>query len=101
MTVLTINRSDIGISQKVLLGFEKMFIAKTSDNKIRVSEEQSTTSKAMYAFNPFSKSIVEIDPNQAWFWKPEWLNSELAAEKELRAGDFEEFDNLDDFIDSL
>ena len=101
MTILTISQSDIGITQKVLYGAGKMFSTKTSANKIQLSEEHSTSSKTMYAFNPLLKTIVEIDPQQVWFWEPEWLNEELIIEEELQAGNFEEFDTIDDFINSL
>lgn len=101
MTVMNVSQSDIGFSQKVLYGIEKMFSNKTSTEIIKVSREQSDTIKTMYAFNPVTKTLVEIDPAQAWFWKPEWLDGEIQAEQDLRSGNYEEFDNLDDFIDSL
>lgn len=101
MTILTISNSDIGITQKVLKGVEDILFTKTSGNDIKISASQSASSKTVYAFNPVLEIFVEIDPDQAWFWKPEWLAEELNAENELRAGEFEEFDNIDDFIDSL
>ena len=101
MTLVTISKSDIGTTQSVLKGVEKALFTKTSESNIRISNSQSTSSKAVYAFNPILETFVEIDPSQAWFWKPEWLAGELKAENELRAGEFEEFDNIDDFIDSL
>jgi hypothetical protein len=100
MAILTINHSDIGITQKVLHGVE-MFFTKTSAEQVNLSNEQSNSSKALYAFNPILNTIVEIDPNQVWFWKSEWLNGEIVSEKEFLTGDFEEFDNIEDFIDSL
>ena len=101
MTDLTIKPSDIGVSHEFLYGIENVLFTKTTTNIIRVCEEHSTSSKVMYAFNPVINTIVEIDPHQAWFWKPEWLKDELTAEKELRSGDYKEFDSIDDFIDSL
>ncbi len=45
--------------------------------------------------------LIEIDPLQAWFLRPEWQDDETQAEEDLRNSDYEEFDNIDDFIDSL
>ncbi len=101
MTVMNISRTDIGVAQKVLYGIEKMFTTRTSTESIKVSREQSDSSKAMYAFNPITKALVEIDPTQAWFWKSAWLAEEIQAEEELNSGEYEEFDNIDEFIDSL
>ena len=86
MTVLTFKHSDS---------------TKTSANAIHIHKDQSSASESVYAFNPIVNSFVEIDPLQAWFWEPSWLADELKADKELRRGDYEEFDNVDDFIDSL
>lgn len=74
---------------------------KTSLGLVRISREQSNSSNAIYAFNPFNCALVEIDPSQKWFWNPDWLEGELLVEQELRSGNFDEFDNLEDFIDSL
>jgi len=101
MTIMNISQSDIGFTQKVSYGIGKMFSTKTSTETFKISREKSDTIKTMYAFNPITKTLVEIDPTQAWFWEPEWLNGEVRAEQELRSGNYEEFDNLDDFIDSL
>lgn len=53
------------------------------------------------ARHPDSGEWVTIDPDQAWFWSREWLEGELAVDRELRSGEYEEFDNFDDLIDSL
>ena len=86
MTVATFKRSDF---------------TKTSAEAIYIRKDQSDSSESVYAFNPVVNTFVEIDPAQAWFWEPSWLAEELKAEKELSRGDYEEFDSLDDFIDSL
>lgn len=86
MTVATFKRSDL---------------TKTSADTIRIRQDQSDSSESVYAFNPFVNTFVEIDPGQAWFWEASWLAEELKAEKELSRGDYEEFDNIDDFIDSM
>jgi len=55
----------------------------------------------MYAIHPITNTLVEINPEQAWFWSPEWIAEEMVVDEELRLGEYEEFDNIDDFIDSL
>jgi hypothetical protein len=55
----------------------------------------------IYAYSPFTNGIVEIDPDQAWFWTREWLDGELEAENDIKTGDYQEYDSVDDFIASL
>ena len=64
-------------------------------------EEQPDGSYKWYAIHPQTHERVEIDPNQAWFWTKEWQENERRADEDKRAGRFQEFDNMDDFIDSL
>lgn len=42
-----------------------------------------------------------IDPDQSWFWTPEWQTKEREADADLAAGRYEDFDNIDDFVNSL
>jgi AbrB family looped-hinge helix DNA binding protein len=42
-----------------------------------------------------------IDKNQAWFWTPEWQSKEREAEKDLQAGRFRRFKNLNDLLKDL
>lgn len=44
---------------------------------------------------------VAIPREQAWFWTPEWQAMEGEANAARAAGDFVEFNNVDDFLDSL
>ena len=65
-----------------------------------VSSEMKTDSlNNTYRYNPFTRSIVEIDPSQAWFWTPEWLKGEIEVEKEITSGKIEIFDNIEDIFD--
>ncbi len=45
--------------------------------------------------------LMQVDPEQWWFWTPEWQAGERIVDKELRTGEYEEFDNMDDFLASL
>jgi len=40
-------------------------------------------------------------PDQAWYWTPEWQAQERQAEADLRAGRYEEFATMDEFLASL
>ena len=65
-----------------------------------VSSEMKTDSlNNTYRYNPFTRSIVEIDTSQAWFWTPEWLKGEIEVEKEITSGKIEIFDNIEDIFD--
>ncbi len=41
------------------------------------------------------------DPDQAWFWSPEWLAGELEADQEIAAGKGVRYDSDEAFIASL
>jgi hypothetical protein len=47
------------------------------------------------------KHWVEIDVEQLWFWTAEWQAKEQEVNEDLRQGNYEEFDDLDSFLDSL
>ena len=42
-----------------------------------------------------------IDPDQAWFWTPEWLAGELEADAEAGTGETELFQNEEEFLEAL
>lgn len=44
---------------------------------------------------------VDRDPDQDWFWSPEWLAGELAAEADKAAGRHQVFGSGDDFLAAL
>jgi hypothetical protein len=45
--------------------------------------------------------LAERDPEQAWFWTAEWQAGEREADEDLWTGNYEDFENMDDFIASL
>lgn len=49
----------------------------------------------------FVTYLIERDPDQAWFWTPEWQAGERQADEDLKTGNFDDFDTMDDFIASL
>lgn len=42
-----------------------------------------------------------IDPDQAWFWTPEWLEGEREADAQVAAGDGQVFESDEAFIAHL
>jgi hypothetical protein len=51
-------------------------------------------------FRPWRRPQV-IDPEQAWFWTPEWQSGEAQVSVELAAGLGEVFDSVEDFLADL
>jgi hypothetical protein len=45
--------------------------------------------------------VPERDPDQAWFWTPEWQAMEREADEDIAAGRYKTFDNMDDLIADL
>lgn len=41
------------------------------------------------------------DPDQAWFWTPEWQVGEREAAQDIEAGRVEAFDSAEDFLASF
>lgn len=42
-----------------------------------------------------------LDPDQAWFWTPEWLSGELEADREARSDPGPIFENLEQFRSAM
>ena len=42
-----------------------------------------------------------IDADQAWFWTEEWQEGERKVDEYIAAGDFETFDSIEEFLDTL
>ncbi|MGH2516252.1 MAG: hypothetical protein ACRDHP_11410 [Ktedonobacterales bacterium] len=43
----------------------------------------------------------EIDPDQAWFWTPEWQAKEREADAALAAGDYTRYETDEEFLAAL
>ena len=54
-----------------------------------------------HVLNPDTGELVQIDPEQRWFWTEEWQAREREADEDLANGRYEEFDDFEDFINSL
>ncbi len=53
----------------------------------------------VFMFSP--KRMIDINPHQAWFWNERWQSGERKADKDIKNGDFETFENIDDFKKEL
>jgi hypothetical protein len=42
-----------------------------------------------------------IDPDQAWFWKPEWQAQERKVDENIAAGRYKDFATMEEYIDDL
>ena len=42
-----------------------------------------------------------VDPDQAWFWTPEWQAGEATASADIAAGRVEHFDSAEEFLAAL
>jgi antitoxin PrlF len=45
--------------------------------------------------------VVAVDRAQAYFWNPRWQQGEREADEDIRAGQVETFERIDDFIHGL
>jgi len=44
---------------------------------------------------------IKVPRDQAWFWSPEWQAKEREADKDLAAGDYQDFNKLEDLLEEL
>ena len=65
-----------------------------------VSDTQGDLSRA-YSVHPKSGDVIEIDPDQAWFWTPSWQAGEREVDDDLAADKYEEFGSMDEFLNTL
>lgn len=80
-----------------------MFESHTAYQTIPVSSLDSTSeqNEPHFAIHPLTGQLVEIDPEQRWFWTPGWLAKEMEVEQALQNGEYEDFDSMDDFLATL
>ncbi len=45
--------------------------------------------------------VKTIDSNQRWFWTEEWQKGEREVDELIQRGEFETFDSMEEFINSL
>lgn len=99
MTEMVVVQKKASSTSGTRLYLKHCFNIASSAEFIGRSEMNTDTLRNTYRYNPFTKSIVEIDPSQAWFWTPEWLKGELEVEEEKKGENFQEFYNIEDIFD--
>ena len=70
--------------------------------KIRAIQEDLVNSKGLtrQEVDVATKAGL-IDPDQKYWWTDEWQEGEREVERNYAEGHFEEFDNAEDFLNSL
>jgi hypothetical protein len=66
-----------------------------------IREMQPNGSFLWYAIHPITKERVEIDPDQHWFWTDEWQAGERQVDEDLQEGRYEDFDDMESFLESI
>lgn len=71
--------------------------------ELRVKVQCTPAERRMfYALQDVLKqSCSNANDGQAWYWSDEFQEKEREADEDIERGDYEEFDNFDDFIDEL
>lgn len=82
------------IDQVLVTGFGDHISATTRQTVWNVAER-------WYALHPLTHDVVEIDPEQRWFWTQEWQAGERAVDAHIQRGELEEITDLRSYFDSL
>ena len=53
------------------------------------------------AVSNLSSGPLLVDPDQLWFWTPEWQQGEREADADIKEGRTEHFSSAEDFLASL
>ena len=61
----------------------------------------STDSGGVLGFIVQNGEFEAISSSQSWFWTDEWQAGERKVDKYIAAGNFETFDSMEEFLDTL
>lgn len=61
----------------------------------------STDEVGSYIPRLFGNKIILTSADQQWFWSEEWQAGERKVDEHIQRGEFETFDTMEDFLDSL
>lgn len=50
---------------------------------------------------PLEPLVVERESNQSWYWTRAWQQMEKKADEDMRTGNYQTFDSMDDFLAAL
>jgi len=101
MTEMVVVQQKANLTSYASLFLRRIKSTTSSTVAIEGTEMKAHSLKNAYRYNPFTNSIVEIDPTQAWFWAPKWLEGEIIVEEEKISGHFEDFFDLDGLFSDL
>lgn len=48
--------------------------------------------------NEALRLLLTIDPEQSWFWTPEWQAREKATQADIASGNYKEFATMEEFL---
>jgi len=65
----------------------------------KLKTSASTGSRAYLVIH--DGEVIEIDPNQIWFWSKEWQAGEKKVDQFIERGEIEKFDSMEEFLSSL
>lgn len=99
MTILTLHTNQT--QSTPLLSKFCVSVEQTAKKFFSWNQQMDTYNNPVYIIHPINGKILEVDPNQLWFWTSEWQAGERQAESELLAGEYDDFDNLDDFFEDM
>ena len=68
---------------------------------VRETDVHRTDVSCAYYVHLKSGDMIEIDPDQAWFWTPSWQEGEREVDEDLTADKYEEFGSMDEFLNTL
>jgi hypothetical protein len=64
-------------------------------------DQYPDSSQKWFAIDPDTREVIEIDPEQAYFWTEAWQASEREVDEHLAAGRVKTFDTMDEFLADL
>lgn len=76
-------------------------IVESRATTMHIRTEFASASRRAALYRAFTTPAGAPASDQAWYWTPEWQAREREAEADLRAGRYEDFDSMDDFLASL
>lgn len=65
---------------------------------MHTGSQTNESENILYVIHPITREPVQIEPEQRWFWREEWQTGELQVEDDLAAGEYQDFENMDDFF---
>ncbi len=104
ITRLSGSRSLSSLGQDVAVNrqIDQVLVTRPSDH-ISATTRQTVwnVGESWYALHPLTHAIIEIDPEQRWFWTQEWQAGERTVDDHIQRGELEEIEDLSSYFDSL